>query len=429
MADAYFNNASGTDINEPNNWWTDDSFTTPYGSVPDFVNAALVLQIGDNSNGVSCDISGSTVSMDCSLVIGSNSILYINNTFDLGSSASLTINSNATVYVNFSNPGTLGGTVINNGTFNVGSGTPGHLYISGTFTNYGTIEIFSSTTVEVNGGTFTLGSGCANNGAITSTSGGTIIANSGLNGAGSVTTAAGASLAISGGTFGNYLTNNGTATISSGATFSPPGQTANNGSLTNNGTITQATETFLNAGLLTLNTGSINTFSNTLQTNGSINILAGVIIGTLYTTGGTVAVNHSSSGVSVGRLNMQSGSTLNVTSGSLTLIDNALQHNIAGSVTIGSSGSLSISSGTAICTGTIVNNGTFNVIDTLIITNSVENNSAMTVSGSGVLGICSNAATAFTNNGTFVFGSYVTRFKGKILPQVPSSASWGNALL
>lgn len=427
MADAYFNNAVDTDINTAGNWWTDSSFTSSYGGVPDFTSSSLVLQIG---NGVSSITAYTNISItaNCDFTITNASTLNVNSIFDTGSTCNLTVDAGGAVYVNYISPGTLGGTVINNGIFSVGDSAASYLYISGTFTNSGTLDIYLYSTVHVNGGTFTLGAGCTNGGVITSTSGATITAASGLAGSGSMTIAAGASLSISGGTFSNDLTNNGTTTVSLGATFSPSGQTNNGGSFTNNGILTQ-TSTFVNSGTLTLNNLSTNTFSESIVTSGTLDIKANVSVVTLLISSGTVDINHASSpGVSAGRLNMQGLGILNITNGSLTLTNNALDHNLFGSTTIGSSGSLTITSGTARCGGSLVNDGAFTINDTLIVSGPLDNNGTMTIAGIGVLGLGSNSLV-LTNNGTFTFGSYTTKFKGKIFPQVPSSASWGNALL
>lgn len=77
----------------------------------------------------------------------------------------------------------------------------------------------------------------------------------------------------------------------------------------------------------------------------------------------------------------------------------------------------------------LTNNGTITVGDyPVYILGTLNNNSLFNVSSNTRLAITPNAN--FNNNGTFVFGAlYTTAFKGRIFPQIPSSASWGNALL
>ena len=76
---------------------------------------------------------------------------------------------------------------------------------------------------------------------------------------------------------------------------------------------------------------------------------------------------------------------------------------------------------------TFTNNGTCTVSSGGIFKPTIFNNNG-TININGDLSM--NSSSVYTNNGTFNFGSlYSTKFKGRIFPQVPSSASWGNALL
>jgi hypothetical protein len=87
------------------------------------------------------------------------------------------------------------------------------------------------------------------------------------------------------------------------------------------------------------------------------------------------------------------------------------------------------STSSSVSVSALTNNGALTVgggtFGPTIFTN---NNSTTVDNNNGYLSI--RPASVFTNNGTFTYGTkYTTRFKGEIFPQVPSSASWGNALL
>ena len=78
------------------------------------------------------------------------------------------------------------------------------------------------------------------------------------------------------------------------------------------------------------------------------------------------------------------------------------------------------------------NNGTININSNFLtnngtLTNNYIINNNNTFINNGTMGF--NLSGSFTNNGTFTNGSYTTRFKGQISPQIPSSASWGNIFL
>lgn len=147
-----------------------------------------------------------------------------------------------------------------------------------------------------------------------------------------------------------------------------------------------------------------------------------------------------------------SGASIYIVSGS----------NIAANITINSNVNLTITSST-ISTGYTVTNNNSAIISGFSGLGSFINNNACTIESFGLLnttftnnGTCTvssggifsptiftnngtinvngnfsmNSSYVYTNNGTFNFGSlYSTKFKGRIFPQVPSSASWGNALL
>ena len=79
----------------------------------------------------------------------------------------------------------------------------------------------------------------------------------------------------------------------------------------------------------------------------------------------------------------------------------------------------------------LINNGTLTTTNTVNLTQPFTNNGSVINNGS--LTIASTFTTVpsatLINNGTFTYGSYTTKFKGPIYPQVPSSASWGNIFI
>jgi len=127
---------------------------------------------------------------------------------------------------------------------------------------------------------------------------------------------------------------------------------------------------------------------------------------TFFVATGGAALNANASVINYGT------ATLNSFTGSGTFTNNNVCtiSNVVSVSTLINNGSLIISGTGTLGTATFTNNGTtdVNASGTLIVT----------------------PTSVFTNNGTFNFGSlYTTKFKGRIFPQVPSSASWGNALL
>lgn len=104
----------------------------------------------------------------------------------------------------------------------------------------------------------------------------------------------------------------------------------------------------------------------------------------------------------------------------------------AGIVTISSSGIVNVGTDGIWVPGLTFNFGTINLTDTggidLLGSDAFTNNNQFNASNSSSIKL--RPTSTFTNNGTFVYGTkYTTRFKGEIFPQIPSSASWGNALL
>jgi hypothetical protein len=115
--------------------------------------------------------------------------------------------------------------------------------------------------------------------------------------------------------------------------------------------------------------------------------------------------------------------TVNVGAGSLTLATNS--SNLSSGVinTVGT-GQFEIVAGTTFTNdGSLILNSSLNFIRGTLI-----NNSSVVVGQSTDLAM--RPAAVITNNGTFTYGNiYSTKFKGRIFPQVPSSASWGNVFL
>lgn len=208
------------------------------------------------------------------------------------------------------------------------------------------------------------------------------------------------------------------------------------------------------AAILNIAGGSCSLFSDS-TTNGTINISSN---GYLYTYGGTLTgtivvgagnISLSETILTTTSFTLASSSTFNLTS--CTINTNLV---IPSGCTVTMNGNNVLentinNNGTITCenlsNGIIVNNSSFNlsqILQCASFTNNATftsgtnstikiatfvNNSTLTLDPSSSLTF--TGTSVFTNNGVFTHGSYSTRFRGRIFPQIPSSASWGNALL
>ena len=200
------------------------------------------------------------------------------------------------------------------------------------------------------------------------------------------------------------------------------GIVGNSGSLV--ATVPNNSGTLDNGGACTVyvvsNSGNINNSNGegsfTVTTNsGSIVCSSGTIVGNITTNNGTV----TNGSVYAGAITTNNGNINNVSG--------AFENNSA----LTNNGTFT--NGAAILTNNaaFTNNGTFNSNSSGTLTNlngTFTNNGTTIIGQSSLLNL--RPSTSIINNGTFTYGNkYTTRFKGEILPQVPSSASWGNALL
>jgi hypothetical protein len=192
--------------------------------------------------------------------------------------------------------------------------------------------------------------------------------------------------------------------------------------------------------------GTINTNSGTLNINGGSSFSGGINgnYGTFYnggTSNCTITTNFGSIN-NTGDLSMTLSTNEGTFSNSSGTFNGSIGNNIAtitnsGTFTINSNtinsstGTFTNNAGTFTSNGTFTNNGIFacNNASTFINNTTFVNNGTTTVAATAYLSF-RPTTSIFTNNGTFTFGAkYTTRFKGEIFPQIPSSASWGNALL
>lgn len=205
-----------------------------------------------------------------------------------------------------------------------------------------------------------------------------------------------------------------------------------------------------------INGATVNIYPNAITS--TINVING---STLNIYNYTVAspINVSNSTVTYNNIVIDNAPTI---TGNSTIALNG-QTEIVPSITIPVNAALQINNATITFGCVITNNGTSSIVNvngsgTFINNNSCSvtgtvseltftNNNVLAINSGGTFGpivfnnngttnVNSNASisikptSVFTNNGTFNFGSlYSTSFKGRIFPQVPSSASWGNALL
>lgn len=173
-------------------------------------------------------------------------------------------------------------------------------------------------------------------------------------------------------------------------------------------------------------------YNLTVEAGGSLGIVDLTINGALNinysnTLGGSITVGSTGNIYCVGDCTFAQTITNNgnITSGggSLDFTSSTAINGATGVISV-TTGQLQVNTGAV-----LTNNGTITLGEVYaFLFGTLVNNNTFTVSNTTGLVIRPNAN--FTNNGTFNFGSlYSTKFKGRIFPQVPSSASWGNALL
>ena len=223
------------------------------------------------------------------------------------------------------------------------------------------------------------------------------------------------------------------------------------------------------AGTLNLNVGSLFNISGTstyayfrqfgtlegnvnASNNSILYVTSNTIGGSLTIDGATVYIDSTTCNATISMLNSANMNFINscfiaksftITVGSSVAFENVVTINASQTVT--NNGYLNISSGcilqgnglinntTCISTGELAvsiftNNGTFTGFGGSTLSSSyITNNGNINLEGDAYLKLL--GFQGFTNNGAFTHGTYTTRFKGKVFPQVPSSASWGNALL
>jgi hypothetical protein len=218
---------------------------------------------------------------------------------------------------------------------------------------------------------------------------------------------------FSGGVFyiyGNYngIVDNNAGTVENYSEFNGS-ITANSGNINNNGSTFSVN--------ITTNTGTIN---NTGSFYGTITL--NDTVGTINNNGGTFSVNITTNTGTINNTGSYSGP---VTTNNGNIINNSVYSN----------------SSPLTNNNVFTNNSVFNNTSTLTNNNVFNNNSifshnggTFTNNGTTTIAAAANLSlrptSIFINNGTFTYGTnYTTRFKGEIFPQVPSSASWGNALL
>jgi hypothetical protein len=166
-------------------------------------------------------------------------------------------------------------------------------------------------------------------------------------------------------------------------------------------------------------TNALLTFSNcvivtapTIAGGSSINFTAGSTITTNLTLPTNTSLSISNSYVGTGYTITNNGTaSLQDFSGNGAFVNNN-----------------SCSTSSSVSVSALTNNGALTVGSGTFGPTIFTNNNSTTVNNNGYLSI--QPVSVFTNNGTFNFGSlYSTTFKGRFFPQIPSSASWGNALL
>jgi hypothetical protein len=202
------------------------------------------------------------------------------------------------------------------------------------------------------------------------------------------------------------ITNNGSIYMAGTLDIQNSGFVTNNSSITNTGIFTiQSGSEFINS-----STGSLNTqpgASFTIQPGTTISLSAGgsILNNGIFTNNTTLV---ATSGVTF--INYSTGSVINGPA-SVFVINNSFQNQ-----------------GTFNNGGSAINLNQFNNTGVYINTTTTTNNGIFSTSDAGFFSIKSSGT--FTNNNQFILGtSYNTYFKGRIFPQIPSSAAFGTAVL
>ncbi len=197
----------------------------------------------------------------------------------------------------------------------------------------------------------------------------------------------------------------------------------------------QSGGTILVNGQLTLQNGSQLANIGTTNIAGAVDIAIGASFihnGALSTTiGGVLAVNPSTTfSIGVGSTIYNDGTFYNY--GIINVPNNTTFTNqrtlINGPAAVFIINNTFSNGGTFNNQGSALNLNTFNNQGTFINLSAITNNGVFNTTAQGVF--ASSPNSNFNNNNQFIFGSvYNTYFKGKVFPQIPSSAAFGTAIL
>lgn len=265
----------------------------------------------------------------------SSGLLTVNGTLAISSNKTATVGS-ATITGTLNGPGAVsagtafdlqsgsaGAILAGNASLTKSTGdaatlTGANTYSGGTTVSAGTLSLSgsgtlgnTSGTLTVNGGMLSLGSTNQQTGAVTLSAGSIT---------GSTGTLNGTSYGLSGGTLSAKLSGTGVMTVSGSTTLSGDNSSWSGGTTVSSGTLTTGHNSALGTGAVTVNNGGTLSLGSGFTHTNTISVNSGGYLGGLGTVGGTATVSfggYLSPGNSAGILNVGSGGTLNLSSGSI----------------------------------------------------------------------------------------------------------------